>query len=46
MGDSIGGKGKSIQNIAIFSIKSTSSLHLPHFLMKKKKKKKSRATDS
>ena len=29
-------KGKSTQNIAIFSIKSISSLHLPHLLYKKK----------
>ena len=36
MGKSIAGKGKSTQNIAIFSIKSTSSLHLPHLFSKKK----------
>ena len=36
MGQTIAGKGKSTQNIALFSIKSTSSLHLPHLLDKTK----------
>ena len=35
MGQSIAGKGQSTQNIAIFSIKSTFSLHLFYLLIKK-----------
>ena len=44
MGQSIAGKGKSNQNIAIFSSKSTFSLNLSHLLSKKKKKKKKKTT--
>ena len=35
MGHSVAGMGKSAQNIAIFSIKST-YFHLPHLLNRKK----------
>ena len=42
MGQSIAGKGKSTRNTAI---KSTSSLHLPHILNKKKQQQKTKRVE-